>query len=96
MEKNNQTSFNPSESWDEDPRVYGWVLGIEGEAMLGVGRTKREAYDDAMSNSGERFLEKRGGDVYFYPCSERSWIEANEEGDGYRGNAFSLFSRDQP
>lgn len=94
MKKNNQTPFNPNESWDEDPQVYGWVFGIEGEAMLGVGRTKREAYDDAMRNDAEGLLEKRGGDVYFYRCSERSWIEAYQEGDGYRGNAFSLFSKD--
>ena len=94
MKTNNPTNFNPNESWDEDPRVYGWVLGIDGEAMLGVGRTKREAYDDAMSNNGERLLEKRGGDVYFYPCSERHLNKADREGDGYMSNSFSLFAKD--
>jgi hypothetical protein len=91
MKTEARTEFNEHEIWDEDPTVYGWVLGIEGEILLGVGRTKREAYQDAIANQCEPTLLKRGGDAYFFRCTKHHYDQADADGDGYMGNAFSMF-----
>lgn len=64
----------------------GYAVGIDGEILLGLGKTVAEAWADARQNGTQHIIEHRGEDVQTYIVNDYAkWVE---HGDGYNRNTF--------
>lgn len=76
-----------------DMKLSGYLVGIDGEILLGLGRTADEAWADARVNGSET-IAQRGDDVQLYEVyGESEYLGYEEHGDGYNHNAFSESAR---
>lgn len=75
-----------------EKKVVGYVIGIEGQVMFGLGQTRLEAWRDAIAEVGSKELRKYKRAVEAFPIGDEDTLcGALEMGDGYRNNMFSYW-----